>query len=539
MTLPPTIPNHDLDDEEATELIASLRSVLLNQDIERLDTLERQINEYRIQHQSLDQSTTAQVEDLLVQLRSIQERIRTQSEQSVAFRSQVSNLRDDMDLLQRKAQEDAEGIVERLNPVMSNLVRRTIHDSPDEMAEALGPIMGEAILVQIRDSRQDMVNALYPIIGETVQRAVTEMSREFQRNIDKQLKKTFGASGFFNHLKARLRGVSAAELALRDSLPFELKEIFIVQRGSGLLLAHNHPGSEEIQDSELIVAMLTAIRDFVNDSFIKSEGTAVGLDEIQYGDLRIIIESGKYAYIAVVIKGVEPEGSHAMLNTYISELHVRFANGLRDYNGDPALLPNLQPSLAQLVLDFTGEESTKALTRGQKLTYWLAGLGATLLSVLACFYLQFTVALYPIAFPPADSTQTFTPTATCTLTPTPTITSLPPTKTLTPTGTPPPTITYTPTYTPTSTLTFTPTATPLPVEGSTIGNIWVSDTPDDAQRNWIVLIRNTHITVLAVYDDWYQISWETKDGVTLTGWVRSRWIETQAPVPEHFITPTP
>jgi hypothetical protein len=301
-------------------------------------------------------------------------------------------------------------------------------------------------------------------------------------------------------------------------------------------LAHNHPGSEQIQDSDLIGAMLTAIRDFVSDAFIKDENASGGLDQIQYGELSIIIVSGKYAYAAVVIKGVESEGFHAVLRGYISDLHVRFANSLRDYDGDPALLPNLQPGLAELVIDLTGDQPSRKLTRGQKFTFGLAGVGSILFIGLACFYLQFTIALYPIAFPPANSTRTFTPTATSTLTATPTLTS---TITLTPTGTPPPTITFTPTRTPSPTLTFTPTATPQPVEGITKGNVWVSDSPGDAQRNWIVILKDTRVTILAVYGDWFQISWVTKDGAILSGWVPSRWIEIFSPIPSHYVTPTP
>lgn len=522
------MPNHNLDDQETNELIASLRSILFEQDLGRLQALEQQLSELRIRSQTQDQSLNSQVTAVLAQLRTIQERIQQQSSQS-------GDLKLDLDLLKRKAQEDAEGIVERLNPVMTSLVRRTIHDSPEEMAEALGPVMGEAIRVQIRDSRKDMVDALYPVIGETVQRAVSEFAREFQRNLDRRLKATFGPGGFLKRLSARLRGVSDSELALRNSLPFELKEIFLIQHNSGLLLSHAHPGSGHIQDSDLISAMLTAIRDFVKDSFGSSENLSGSLDEVQYGDLRILIESGKHAYVAVVINGVEAEGFRAALHDYISNLHVRYSNALRDYNGDSALLPNLQPGLADLVLKLTGDESERGMTRGQKLTIALGGVGGVLLIALACFYLQFTVALYPLAFPSATLLMAASSTPTVMDTPTPAATFTP---TATFTGTPPPTATHTPTQTFTPTLTFTPTVTPLPVQGFTAGDVWISDLPGNAERNWIVLKRSTPVTVLAVYGDWMQVAWTTSDGVTLAGWAPARWIQVADQVPAHYITPT-
>lgn len=86
--------------------------------------------------------------------------------------------------------------------------------------------MSDAIRVQIRDSRKEMVEALYPIILETVMKAVAEFLREFQRNIDARLKSTFNFRGFLNRTSARLRGVSASELTLRESLLFLLKSCF-------------------------------------------------------------------------------------------------------------------------------------------------------------------------------------------------------------------------------------------------------------------------------------------------------------------------
>ncbi len=526
---------HDHQDQEANELVTSLRSMLLNQDIGRLDALEQRLNQIRIQSEAQDQEFSAQVNEVLVQLRTAQDRIRAQGEKTGNLEARSSRLQKDIDLLQRKAQEDAEGIVERMNPLMTSLVRRTIHDSPDEMAEALGPVMGEAIRVHIRDARQDMIDALYPIIGSTVQRAVTEFTREFQRNIDRRLKTTFGASGFFKRLGARLRGVSDAELAMRGALPFELREIFVIQRGSGLLLAHNHPGSEEIQNSEIVGAMLTAIRDFVEDSFIKNDGAAQGLDEIQYGDLRIIIESGKYAYIALVIEGIEQDGTRNILRDHISDLHTRFANSLRDYNGDPALLPNLQPGLAELVLLLNGEDLPAKLTKRYKVIIAFGSLGTILFLALACFYLQFTIALYPIAFPTEYISPTPSHTPTSTLTPTPTATATStstatPTLTLTPTSTP--------TFTPTSTKTPTPTATPIPAAGILLGNVWVSDEPGASERNWAIVIRDTPVTILRVFDGWYQIAWTTNDGLQLTGWLPGHWVETFTEIPEHYITPS-
>lgn len=508
--------------------LLSIRAILLAQERERLQGFEWELKALQGKLQSADESQSERVQQVLSDIRALQLRVRDDEEQLRALQLEV-------EVLRRRAQADSEGLVESLTPVFSGLMRQQIRGSRDEMAEALGPVMGEAIRVQIRDSRKDMVEALYPIIGETVQQALSEFARELQRNIDARMRGTFGPRGVLRSLQARLRGVSPDELLLRDALPFSIREVFLIQHGSGLLLAHAHPGNPDALDSDLISGMLTAIRDFARDAF----GHGVGdkeLDEVQYGDQRIIIQSGSAAYLAVVLAGVEPEGFREQLREFVSELHVQHSRALRAYAGDPVDLPDLQSGVAQLAVVPEAPESA-APGRLSKAQRWFLG-GAIaaliLLGALACFYLRFTIALWPVAFPPRTPTPTSLPTATLTPKPSPTVT---PSPTATATFTPTPTPTRPPTATPTSTPTpapsatptsaWTPTVAPTPVSARASGNVWVHSEPDYAEPGFAVLREGTAVRVLATRDDWKQIEWfETSPQFTglRTGWVWGQWI---------------
>jgi hypothetical protein len=524
----PTQPDNSTPEKKAgdnLDPLVSVRSILLAEVFDRLQQIEGRIAASQTQVQSDEEGLRQQLSDLLAELDRLQGLVRETDNRS-------RDLQTEIEILRRRAQADSEGLIARVTPILGDMIGRTVRDSRDEMAEALGPIMGEAIRVQIRDSRKDMIEALYPVIGETVQRAVSEFTREFQRNIDARLKAAFGPQGMVRTAMARMRGVSPAELALRDSLPFSIKEIFLIQHGSGLLIAHSHPGSAEVADSDLISAMLTAIRDFVHDSFGHGNDDKE-LDEIQYGDERIIIQSGRAAYLAVVITGTEPEGFRARLHTFVSELHVRYEKALVQYNGDPTTLPNLQPKIARLVIEASGgEKGIKAMSRRAKIGWVIGFLLAILLAVLACFYIQFTVALYPIAFPSPTPTNTSTPTPTSTPTSTPTFT---PTFTSTPTSTP--TSTFTPTSTPTPTATFTPTSTPTPYEAFASGNVWVRNHPEYLNSRIEVLNINAPVKVLSAYGTWVEVEWT--DGLGYhRGWVPARWITLLEPISPGQITPT-
>ena len=521
----PEADSHAKPVDESSDPLISIRSILLSDVRDRLREIERRIDASQTQAQSDDDSLRQQLNELLAELERLQKLAREADHRS-------RDLNTEIEILRRKAQADSEGLIARVTPVLGDMISRTIRDLRDEMAEALGPIMGEAIRVQIRDLRKDMVEALYPVIGEFVQRAVGEFTKEFQRNIDARLKAAFGPRGMLRTAAARMRGVSPAQLALRDSFPFSIREIFLIQHGSGLLLAHSHPGSTEVADSDLISGMLTAIRDFVRDSFGYGNQDKE-LDEIQYGDQSIIIQSGRAAYLAVVITGTEPEGFRAKLHEFISELHVKHEKSLAQYNGDPSVLPNLQPKIARLVAETTGgKTSSGKMSRNTKLAWAFAILMAVLLGIVACFYIQFTVALYPLAFPSPTPTATYTATPTATATSTSTST---PTSTNTPTFTP--TNTATATFTPTNTATFTPTATATPYFAIASGHVWIRDIPDATAPHIEVLFDNTPITVLAAYGPWVKVEWQDAKG-RHEGWVPARWVTLLEPIPVERVTPT-
>ena len=440
------------------------------------------------------------------------------------------------DAIRAQIRESRQEMVEAIGPVMGEAIRVQVREGPREIVEAIGPVMGESIRVQIREERQEMVEALYPIVGQTVQRAVGEFWREFQSQIDVRLKKTFGPRGLLRSIVGRLQGVSPSELALRDSLPFTIHELFLIQRYSGLLMGHNRSNDFVIGDSDLISGMLTAVRDLVQDSF-GDEYELSQLDEIIYGDYRIIIQSGPAAYLAAVIEGVEPPGFHASLQSLISELHVRHDAVFRKYDGDQSILPNLQPTLAEWVRKTIGAAPEPvAVKRSTKFVLATGGFATTAMVLLMCFYIQFTVALLPLAFPSLRATSASVSNSKAvavndfvvknTPTPTPTATMTPPAPTVTATSQP--TKTKTPTVVPSKTA--LPTATvSAPIEiGETIaftsGNVWTRDIPDINAPHSGVLAIGANVTVLEFTDNWVKVQWEWQGEID-NGWIPLQWVQ--------------
>jgi hypothetical protein len=442
------------------------------------------------------------------------------------YRQQIDELRAEVDDLERQV-TDREALVNTISPLLGDLIRR-----------------------KVRDAREEMIDALYPIIGQVVMRAVGEAIRDLVRTTDARMRSAFSPHALWRRLRARLSGVTGGEMALREALPFAVEDMLLIHREAGLLLWHVPGEQDALPDSDLISGMLTAIRDFVGDAFgQEQEGD---LDAIQYGDQRILIETSRYAYLAVVVDGIEPAGFRAAIRDQVIAISHQYEGVLRDYEGDPS---PLAPAEAQLRTLLRAPEP-ELLTLSAVQRWMVAGAMAVLLVCFAGACLAgrwawraafvtptpVVVVLAPTQEPLPSLTATWTATALPTATAPPTVkatsTATPtPTPTLTPTATStlaPPTLTLAP-----ATPTLSPTPTPSFVGAVMTGSVYVRQGPGlEYGLLGLVLERGRSVDILAAQGNWARVRWAPQDGAQIVGWVPMTWVGTLTPVPEWMMTPT-
>lgn len=382
---------------------------------------------------------------------------------------------------------------------LRDLEHRTGDD--EALVAMIAPVLGDLIRRNVRDAREEMIEALYPIIGQVVLRAVSEAIRDLARGIDAQLRSSLGLAGMARRARARLSGVPRAELLLRDALPYAVAEIFWIHRSSGLLLWHHSDQPAETADGDLIGAMLTAIRDFAQDAF--GHGERGQLDEIQFGERRILIEPAQHSYLAVVVSGIEPAGFRAgMRERLIALEHTQLAR-LRDYDGDPVALAGPAAALRQLAA--APAAPAPALRPAQR-----GALALLLLGLLAACMAG--VALLRPAAPEPRPAPLVVVLAAPSAVPTAA-----------------PTATLAPTQTPAPTATAAPSATPVRV-GVMIGNVFVhTGAGDDTPRLGPVVERGQQVELLDTTSGWYAVRWRDAGGAEVVGWVPAEWVRLGTP----------
>jgi outer membrane protein OmpA-like peptidoglycan-associated protein len=244
-----------------------------------------------------------------------------------------------------------EQIARAIAPEMAAAIREQTRLNQDALSSALGPGMGAAIKEQIRLERDVMVDALYPVIGNTIAKYMAE----FIRSINDRLENALSPQRLHRKLRARLQGVSEAELIVTESLPFTVPAIFLVHKQSGLVIAEIQQPDSPPLESEMVAGMLTAIRSFVNDCIARS-GEMAELGAIDYGGSQILLEAAGYCCLAAVVNGVPSRLWIHNLRQTLSAIVQQHDKTIKAFDGDPATVPPQVPTLLQSLVPAAAPE---------------------------------------------------------------------------------------------------------------------------------------------------------------------------------------
>jgi len=246
-------------------------------------------------------------------------------------------------------------IANAIAPEIGLAIKEQIRLDQESIVQALAPEMGKTITAQIKLERDSMVDALYPVIGSTISRYMAEAIK----TINEKVSNAISVEGFGRKIRSQVQGVSEAELILKESVPFTVQAAFLIHKASGLIISEVQNSESYQLESEMVAGMLTAIRSFVNECIVQP-GEASELNQIEYGDSKIMLEVAGYCYMAVVIKGEPPHSFINKMRRNVSNLILNYGKLIQEFNGDPGTIPDaLHPLIKTLFDPQHKEKSTK------------------------------------------------------------------------------------------------------------------------------------------------------------------------------------
>lgn len=279
----------------------------------------------------------------------------------------------------------------RANDLADVLVQaiRISENNGDNLAAALEKPVQATIKQSIERDTQFFADALFPVMGPAIRKSINESLKALVQSINSAVENSFSPQSLRWRMEARRTGVSFGEVVLRHTLVYRVEQVLLVQRDSGLLVQHVERPEIQAKDGDAVSAMLTAIQDFVRDSFTPEGEQAGDLGSVSVGEQNVWLINSPQLTMACVIRGLAPESLRVKLQEILEDI-LRVHGGLiGEFDGDRA---RMEPLLSELErcfgyvqtvkqkeealegefteLDDSADELKKTST-GQRLLKWL------------------------------------------------------------------------------------------------------------------------------------------------------------------------
>ena len=243
------------------------------------------------------------------------------------------------------------------------------------------PLVEKSVERSVTHHSEQMVGFLYPIVGSLVRKSVAAFITDILEKTNSLIENSLSFKSFVWRFKAKQAGVSFSQYVASQTFLFRVEQVFLIHRETGLLLNTLSADLHSSADADLISAMLTAINDFVSDSFnVRDEKGEQQLDVVKTDDFTLLLKQGPKAVLVAAVSGNAPQKVANQLQLSMEEIHRLYAKELNHFNGDASVFVNSEQQLHDCLLAELKAEKSKTKKRP-----WMALLVFFSLSIGLCY----------------------------------------------------------------------------------------------------------------------------------------------------------
>lgn len=202
----------------------------------------------------------------------------------------------------------------------------------NSLSDALSATIETAMSRSVEENPARLANALYPVMGPAIRKSIQEALHQALTTFNQLLEHSLSLRSLAWRFTAWRTGRSYAEVVLLKTLAYQVEQVFLIHRESGLLLQHVVSPNAILKDPELISSMMIAVQDFVRDSFNVAGDS--GLKNLQLDELTVLFNQGPYAVVAAVVRGNSPASLNNVLAETNEQIHRQSAYFLKTFQGN-------------------------------------------------------------------------------------------------------------------------------------------------------------------------------------------------------------
>jgi outer membrane protein OmpA-like peptidoglycan-associated protein len=199
------------------------------------------------------------------------------------------------------------------------------------LREALEPVFEKAFQSSVRKHPRELADAIYPVIGPALRNSIAAAIREYAEGLNQIVEKSISLRAIRWRIEARATGKPFSEILLARSLLYSVEQVFLIHKKGGLLLQHAAAQNSVLKDADMISGMLTAIQEFLSDSF--TEG-GQNLETVDTGRFKLWIQYGPKAVLVGAVNGSAPVALKDVFRRNLEKIHERLYAELDTFKQD-------------------------------------------------------------------------------------------------------------------------------------------------------------------------------------------------------------
>jgi outer membrane protein OmpA-like peptidoglycan-associated protein len=241
------------------------------------------------------------------------------------------------------------------------------------LREALEPMIERAFTSTVRKHPRELADVIYPVMGPAIRNSIAAAIREFAEGLNQIVEKSISFRAIKWRCEALITGKPFSQILLARSLLYSVEQVFLIHRKSGLLLQHAAAQGSVLKDADMISGMLTAIQDFLSDSF--TEG-GQELDTVDTGRFRLWMTYSSKVLLVAAVSGTAPAELRQVFRHALDQIEATLGNEIDQFRQDDTSV--FEPARPMLEACLLGQSAT-GKTKQARLWPYVAAVAAILL----------------------------------------------------------------------------------------------------------------------------------------------------------------
>jgi outer membrane protein OmpA-like peptidoglycan-associated protein len=225
------------------------------------------------------------------------------------------------------------------------------------LREALEPVFEKAFSSSVRKNPRELADAIYPIIGPAIRTSIAAAIRDFAEALNQIVEKSASLRSVKWRVESIISGKPFTEILLARSLLYSVEQVFLIHRKSGLLLQHVAAKDSVLKDADMISGMLTAIQDFLSDSFTQG---GQDLETVDTGRFKLWLTYSPKILLVAAVSGTAPAELRQVFRRALDQIDESLQSEIAGFKQDDvSVFEPARPVLEACLLGQSAPERRK------------------------------------------------------------------------------------------------------------------------------------------------------------------------------------